>query len=617
MNNLEKYREIEISRINELIDIVSNQIHFYDGYVVYTLRNLVESLWNYIYDVKTNYSDFDKEFHKNKWITYARNFNSEKNSDSDFDEIYPIFKKLSEILHYKSFRGETNISISSLTFKEIIENINSILLKHKLIIINLPEPFKEIGMRITADGVTIERSSFSKIEGQNFIVPVYQRKFTWDQNDIIQLFDSIRETDGIYDLGLIYLTDKLEIIDGQQRIHSLYIIIKLLMKIKGYDNYKLSIERSRGLDNWRCNFSIMENILNSAQNHIEFKLLYNHLKNYVDHKPIDHFLNVQFDIKKIYSEEGPMYFYKINNFGQKINIIEELLSKMAYKFLNGKYRDDNLSVDFIYEFWSATDILSSVDGGRRISRIRTFSNNKLIFLENLIRENFDDALALDYPSFMIFINSANSLLENTMDNFLFVNFNVVENINSLSIYNNNLKNYYKSLFNEFVNENYPDDINLFDLLRRKLLSFIELVKVDSNFDAIKPTFFGLISLLNKNYDFSNIPLYNELLQYDMPSISNANKQIASTYIAEIRVYYLTIFQYVFLNEIPVSFDDIDSKITKFFKKKLVSCETASIVIKNIVDEFIKGNLPGKKNHSSTKLITPTNYCTEFTLINSK
>ena len=80
------------------------------------------------------------------------------------------------------------------------------------------------------------------IKSGNYIVPIYQRNYAWSEKEITQLIDDINDyckenkdkkenEKNNYYIGtlVVYKKDNInEIIDGQQRLTSLYILISVL-----------------------------------------------------------------------------------------------------------------------------------------------------------------------------------------------------------------------------------------------------------------------------------------------------------------------------------------------------------------------------------------------------
>ena len=106
-----------------------------------------------------------------------------------------------------------------------------------------------------------------------FIIPVYQRSYDWKKNDIDTFIDNIFNCDNKkYHLGVIVLKNTkngYEIIDGQQRLTTLYIIFKTLnVNIRGdlkyiYDKDNNEIIHNISIileDSNKYNGSIVDNI---------------------------------------------------------------------------------------------------------------------------------------------------------------------------------------------------------------------------------------------------------------------------------------------------------------------------------------------------------------------
>lgn len=98
--------------------------------------------------------------------------------------------------------------------------------------------FKEMKSESNED-VFCRSMALSELMSYNLTIPDYQRDYCWENEQIIDLYDSIKEvgeTKAIYHLGTIILhkTDKeeLNIIDGQQRL----VTLTLLLRELGYED---------------------------------------------------------------------------------------------------------------------------------------------------------------------------------------------------------------------------------------------------------------------------------------------------------------------------------------------------------------------------------------------
>ena len=78
-------------------------------------------------------------------------------------------------------------------------------------------------------GVVLQPRLVGKITGE-FLVPSYQRGYRWGRHEVEQLLNDIRDSVGDYYLQPVVVRagDKLELIDGQQRLTTLYLILRYI-----------------------------------------------------------------------------------------------------------------------------------------------------------------------------------------------------------------------------------------------------------------------------------------------------------------------------------------------------------------------------------------------------
>lgn len=87
-----------------------------------------------------------------------------------------------------------------------------------------------------------------------YIVPIYQRNYSWGKKEIAQLLDDIKSSDNIYYLGTLVVykrEDNLyEVIDGQQRLTTLYMLklwlgkgINKHLKFEARKNYETELSK--------------------------------------------------------------------------------------------------------------------------------------------------------------------------------------------------------------------------------------------------------------------------------------------------------------------------------------------------------------------------------------
>ena len=141
---------------------------------------------------------------------------------------------------------------------------------------------KSVKNKIVVKYVKLKDNSYKKISIINdkgnifddkFIIPIYQRGYDWDEDNIDTFIDNIINADNKkYHLGVIVLKNTkngYEIIDGQQRLTTLYIIFKTLnVNIRGdlkyiYDKDNNEIIHNISIileDSNKYNGSIVDNI---------------------------------------------------------------------------------------------------------------------------------------------------------------------------------------------------------------------------------------------------------------------------------------------------------------------------------------------------------------------
>ena len=82
-----------------------------------------------------------------------------------------------------------------------------------------------------SDSIDAESNIFGK--GDEYIIPLYQRAYAWEDEQLIQLIEDIKDIadDENYYIGTLIVSkqeNKFEVIDGQQRLTSLYLLLNCL-----------------------------------------------------------------------------------------------------------------------------------------------------------------------------------------------------------------------------------------------------------------------------------------------------------------------------------------------------------------------------------------------------
>lgn len=111
------------------------------------------------------------------------------------------------------------------------------------------------------------RININNIFNDEYIIPIYQRKYAWENKEIEQLLEDIINAEGDYYLGTLIVnkqkSGKYEVIDGQQRLTTLYLLMQNLEKkyspiqFEARKNYDKAL-KSLG-DDGKCNVSELNN----------------------------------------------------------------------------------------------------------------------------------------------------------------------------------------------------------------------------------------------------------------------------------------------------------------------------------------------------------------------
>lgn len=133
---------------------------------------------------------------------------------------------------------------------------------------------------MTEENIQLGEKLVGEIEGE-FYVPSYQRGYRWDETQVCQLLNDITENgDNAYCLQPLVVRKKaedvFELIDGQQRLTTIYILMKYIKdmyKPRLKLNYTLSYETRKGSSDFLMN---MEE--GKANDNIDYWFMYNTYK---------------------------------------------------------------------------------------------------------------------------------------------------------------------------------------------------------------------------------------------------------------------------------------------------------------------------------------------------
>ena len=168
-------------------------------------------------------------------------------------------------------------------------------------------------------------------ESKTFLIPRYQRNYAWEKKNIVQLLEDVSKEEGYYIGNVIVNTsqnDEKEIIDGQQRIISIFLILIALHHVAGMntleyvlDNGNLKINIEKRIED--SGVSVMSSILDD--NIASTMKKYNEVARYKDIASI---------LKKY--EENQLETLRKNLLKAKI---------VEIKFLNGEKRAHEMFVN--------------------------------------------------------------------------------------------------------------------------------------------------------------------------------------------------------------------------------------------------------------------------------
>ena len=76
-------------------------------------------------------------------------------------------------------------------------------------------------------------------KGAHYVIPLYQRAYAWEDEEIVQLIDDINDSTGDYYIGSLVVAkvkgreERYEVVDGQQRLTTLYLLLHYLVSHDG------------------------------------------------------------------------------------------------------------------------------------------------------------------------------------------------------------------------------------------------------------------------------------------------------------------------------------------------------------------------------------------------
>lgn len=180
----------------------------------------------------------------------------------------------------------------------------------------------------------IELININSIFKDEYIIPIYQRKYAWENKEIEQLLEDIINAKEKYYLGTLITnkqeSGKYEVIDGQQRLTTLY----LLMLNLGKNDKPIQFEARKNYD--KALKSLRDNNVECGA--VELKNGYECIERYLHN--IEHNLNTKLSEVFILRVQVPKntdlnnYFEVMNTRGEQLELHHIAKARMISKLTN-------------------------------------------------------------------------------------------------------------------------------------------------------------------------------------------------------------------------------------------------------------------------------------------
>jgi len=243
----------------------------------------------------------------------------------------------------------------------------------------------------------IKKYKVLELKNKNFRIPLYQREYAWREEEVIQLLEDLKifqtkTNKKSYFLGNIVVSKHnaiLDVIDGQQRLTTLYLILKILKKNVFNLDYEIREEDRKFLKTWNgekkenLNSSFASNILAIFNWKKENE---NVFKNILD--------NVVVTITEIPKEVDVVkYFEVMNNRGKQL----EKHQILKAKFLKELEKNNEFNWAKIWDYCSKMDstiedLIYYNDFSKKERRDGAIDNLRKELLQNFNHEKLKEKL---------------------------------------------------------------------------------------------------------------------------------------------------------------------------------------------------------------------------------
>ncbi|MGH1601314.1 DUF262 domain-containing protein [Campylobacter majalis] len=222
----------------------------------------------------------------------------------------------------------------------------------------------------------IEKLNIDRLNGRKFKIPLYQREYAWGANEVQTLLNDLKNATEPYYIGNIVIDSEGNIIDGQQRLTTLYLmlmvsehknIFELSYEIRQEDNEFLQLKNPNAEcknDNMYENLKVIKKYKEESEKNQQNDTTKQSLKDILDKVSLTLItLPPDTDITR--------YFELINSRGVQLEKHQILKAKFLEKLKN------NTDYDWakIWEYCSnmncyVEDIVSYKNSGTKIEKIR-------------------------------------------------------------------------------------------------------------------------------------------------------------------------------------------------------------------------------------------------------
>lgn len=403
---------------------------------------------------------------------------------------------------------------------------------------------------------------------EQFNIPIYQRDFAWEKDEVNQLLKDISNFSGNnYYLGSLVvkktkgMNDKIQydVIDGQQRLTSLYILLSYLNKTLKKNlilkplTYACRTESSKFLSSLNDNKDIEEFTFSDCTKGMSE--CYQTIKKYIKDEKINEeiFFNklknvVLFKIDVPENTDLNRYFITMNTTGEQLEQ-HEIMKARLIKFLASNENDTTLNAEQILfaKIWEACQDMDSY----MQCHFDTPENRKMLFGDD---ENDKPQLRIDNFSDIAnnIYNNNDTIKENTLDDIIIENYEVEEKnknkddalTDAEGLYTSILDNFQRFILhalNVFV-EREKDNFNNYDTILQNKQAKLDNIFIIKNFEEALNNYklsdkeFAkrfIVVMLNCRYLFDNFIIKRKYDQKsDSPDKRNWSLECNKRYVSQ-------------------------------------------------------------------------------------